>query len=201
MARYTQNFTLEDIFNNKALKDKLPLINYKEIEREDGKISQRTSPKTVTRQIFDTAESAAKPYYKPLKAIRKGQTMDISGELVGDYDTAVDAIYNALLAKRAILIWTANNTDMIRDAVKEAGKNKMRLGINSKLWLRAQSMKEIEGMTRPQIQALLGDIMENIFYSDNFPKTQAKYGVYEDNSFGLTYNQRKEKWKNKVGDL
>lgn len=36
-SRFTQNFTLTDIFNNKKLKDKLPLINYKEIEREDEK--------------------------------------------------------------------------------------------------------------------------------------------------------------------
>ena len=30
-SRFTQNFTLTDIFNNKKLKDKIPLINYKEI--------------------------------------------------------------------------------------------------------------------------------------------------------------------------
>ena len=32
--RFTQQFTLKDIFNNKKLKNKLPLINYKEKEVE-----------------------------------------------------------------------------------------------------------------------------------------------------------------------
>ena len=56
---YSQIFTLKDIFNNKKLKDKLPLVNYKEKELENGKISQRTNAKTINRFIFDTATSAA----------------------------------------------------------------------------------------------------------------------------------------------
>ena len=61
-SRFTQNFTLTDIFNNKKLKDKLPLINYKEIEREDGKVSRRTNTKTINRLVFDVSTSAARPY-------------------------------------------------------------------------------------------------------------------------------------------
>ena len=50
--RYSQNFTLTDIFNNPKLKGKLPLINYKERELEGGKISVRTNGKTVNRQVL-----------------------------------------------------------------------------------------------------------------------------------------------------
>ena len=170
--RYTQNFTLRDIFNNPKLKDKLPLINYKEKELENGKTSIRTNAKTVNRQVFDTATSAARPFYKPIQTIRSGNIMVIQGNLVGDHDAAVDAVYSALNAKRMLLIYTANNADMIRYALKESEKNKRNFGIDSKLFLKVRSMQEIEGMTTRQIQGLLNNIMENIMYGDDFPKTQ-----------------------------
>lgn len=201
-SEYSQIFTLTDIFNNKKLRNKIPLINYKEKELENGKISRRTYAKTVNRQVFDTATSAARPFYKPLKTARSGDTMIISGELVGSHDGAVDAVYNALLSKRSLLIWTANNADMIRSALKEAEKNKRRDGINSKLYLRVQSMQQIEGMSKPQIQALMENIMENIFYGDDFPETQKKYNIenLKVNS-KYTYEQRKARWKVRVGDV
>ena len=194
--RFSQNFTLTDIFNNKKLTDKIPLINYKEKELENGKISRRTNAKSVNRQVFDTATSAARPFYKPIKITRSGDLMIISGELVGDHDGAVDAVFNALQSKKSILIWTANNADMIRSALKEAEKNRRNFGINSKLYLRVQSMQEIEGMTKPQIQALMSDIMENIVYGDDFPETQKKYGVEKLSVKSPdAYNQRKLRWK------
>ena len=196
---YSQIFTLKDIFNNKKLKDKLPLVNYKEKELENGKISQRTNAKTINRFVFDTATSAARPFYKPIITTRNGNLMIISGEMVGNHDEAVDADYNALQRKRNLFIWTANNVKMIRDALKESEKNKNN-GVATKLYLRVQSMQQIEGMTKPQIQALLQNIMENIVYGDDFPKTQKKYGVENWNlSNKFNYNQLKLRWKNRVG--
>lgn len=199
--RYSQTFTLTDIFNNPKLKDKLPLINYKEKELGDGRVSRRTNAKTVNRQVFDTATSAARPFYRPIHTIRAGDTMIIDGNLVGDHDAAVDSVYNALLGIKQVLIYTANNADMIRSALKESEKNKRTMGINTKLYLRVQSMQEIEGMNKKQIQALLNNVMENIMYSDNFPQTQKKYGVETmiTNS-PLDYEQRKLKWKQMVGE-
>lgn len=202
MARFSQTFTLKDIFNNKNLKGKLPLINYREIEREDGKLSVRTNAKTVNRYVFDTATSAARPFYKGIKITRNGNFMEISGELIGDHDSAVDAVYNALQNSKSVLSYTANNADMIRSALKESEKNKRNYGINSKLYLRCQSMAEIEGMSKPQLLALMNDIMENIIYGDNFPKTQAKYKVEEMKlNTAFDYKQRKIRWKYKVGDI
>lgn len=202
MPRYSQVFSLKDLFNNPALKNKLPFVNYKEKELDTGKISVRTGLKTVNRQVFDTSTSAARPYYKPIKTIRSGNMMIIGGELVGDHDEAVDAVYNALLGQTQLLSFTANNANMIRDALKEAEKNKRQYGIDSKLYLRAQSITEIQGMTQKQLGGLMQNIMENIVYGDNFPKTQSKYRV-EDFEIGSPYNyeQRKLRWKFKVGDL
>lgn len=200
-GRFTQNFSLTDIFNNKKLKNKIPLINYKEKELENGKISRRTNAKTINRLVFDISTSAARPFYKPIKTHRAGNRMEIGGNLVGDHNSAVEAVYNALISQKQVMIYTVNNTDMIRSALKEAEKNKRKYGIDTKLKLRAQSMQEIEGMSKRQIQALLSDIMENIVYGDNFPETQKKYGV-ENLPVKSPYNykQRQQIWRNKVGD-
>lgn len=200
-TRYSQNFTLTDIFNNKRLKGKIPLINYKEIEREDGKVSRRTNAKTINRLVFDISTSAARPYYKPITTHRSGNTMVISGNLVGDHNAAVEAVYNALQSQKQVMSYTVNNADIIRSALKEAEKNKRNYGVDSKLYLRAQSMTEIEGMTKKQIQALIDNIMENIFYGSDFPETQKKYGVENlPVKSPYDYKQRQEQWKRKIGE-
>lgn len=201
-SEYSQIFTLTDIFNNKKLMGKIPLINYREKEREDGKISRTTRPKTVNRQVFDTATSAARPFYKPIKTTRSGDVMIISGELVGDHDGAVDAVYNAIQSKKSLLLWTANYGDIIRTALKEAENNKRDYGINTKLYLRAKSMQQIEGMSLRELQALLENVMENIAYGDDFKQTQKKYNFENlQTRSPLSYEQRKLRWKFRVGDI
>lgn len=200
-TRYSQNFTLTDIFNNKRLKGKIPLINYKEIEREDGKVSRRTNAKTINRLVFDISTSAARPYYKPITTHRSGNIMVISGNLVGDHNAAVEAVYNALQSQKQVMSYTVNNADIIRSALKEAEKNKRNYGTDAKLYLRAQSMTEIEGMTKREIQALIDNIMENIFYGSDFPETQKKYGVENlPVKSPYDYKQRQEQWKRKIGE-
>lgn len=204
-TRFSQIFTLKDIFNNKKLAGKIPLINYREREREDGKTTVRTSPKSVPRLVYDTSVKAARPYYKPLNSSKSGDTIIIDGILVGDHDAAVNAVYEALVAQKQIMKWTVNNADMIRDALKEGEKNARLYGISSKLYLRAQSMQEIEEMSKRQIQALMTDIMENIVYGDDFPKTKKKWGVENFDAIPqrgrlLDYGQLRQMWKNKVGD-
>ena len=194
-TRFSQIFTLKDIFYNKKLAVKIPLINYRE----------RESPKSVPRLVYDTSVKAARPYYKPLNSSKSGDTIIIDGTLVGDHDAAVNAVYAALVAQKQIMKWTVNNADMIRDALKEGEKNARLYGISSKLYLRAQSMQEIEGMSKRQIQALMTDIMENIVYGDDFPKTKKKWGVENFDAIPqrgrlLDYGQLRQMWKNKVGD-
>lgn len=201
-TRFTQNFTLADIFNNKKLRGKIPLINYREKQLDDGRISVRTSPKTVNRQVFDTAKSSARPFYKPMVTSQSGNILNIGGELVGELETVVDAVYNALQAQKQIILFTANNADMIRDALKETEKNKRNNGLDGKLYLRVQSMQQIEGMSKRQIQALMSDIMENIVYGDDFPATQKKWAVQSMKvQSPYSYEQRQQKWKQKVGDI
>lgn len=127
--------------------------------------------------------------------------MVISGNLVGDHNAAVEAVYNALQAQKQVMSYTVNNADIIRSALKEAEKNKRTYGADAKLYLRAQSMTEIEGMTKREIQALMDNIMENIFYGDNFPETQKKYGVENlPIKSPYDYRQRQERWRRKIGE-
>lgn len=200
MAQWTQNFTLIDIFNDKKLKGKLPLINYKETELENGKVSKRTNAKTISKMVYDLSVSASRPYYNPLKPRKTGDTIFIEGNLVGDHNQVVEAIYSRLLSQRIVMVYTANNLDMIRSALKEGANNKRKYGIDTKLYLRVQSKQEIYGMSPRKMQYFINDIMENIFYSDNFPMTQKKFDVKNlmvSNQYN--YEQRKEMWKRKVG--
>lgn len=201
MAKYSQIFSLKDIFNNKNLAGKLPLVNYKEKDLDNGRTQVRTSPKTINTLVYDISVRAARPFYKPFTPKRSGDTIILSGELTEEQDLVVESVYNALQSQKTIMVWTVNNTDMIRDALKEAENSRRKFGINSKLYLRAASMQQIEGMTRPQIQALLTNIMENIYFSDNFPATQKKYGVEKMSFKQFSYKQMKENWKKRVGDL
>ena len=200
--QWSQIFTLKDIFNNRKLKDKIPLINYKEKVSEDGKVSTRTNITTVRKRVFDTATASAKPFYNPMVTQRLEGQLVIDGQMTGDHDQAVDAVYNAIKGIRSVLVWTANNADMIRYALKESESNKRNFGIDSKLYLRAQSIQEIEGMSRNQLQALLSDVMDNIAYGDNYPQTQKKFAVDKLPGGGkYSYEDRVFNWKRKVGAL
>lgn len=163
--------------------------------RENGGISRRTNAKSVNRLVFDISAKSARPYYKPLKATRSGDSMFIGGNLVKDHNEAVNAIYNAILAQKQIISLTANNMDMIRNALKEGQRNIERYGGTSKLYLKINSMQEIENMNRSQINYLINDVMANIMYGDDFPKTQAKWNVEKNIN---NYERKKREWKRKV---
>lgn len=187
--RYMQLFTLADIFNNQKLKGKLPLINYQEKEK-DGKTHRTTSLKSIPSLVYDLSTRAAKPFYSPLKAQKRGDTIIIDGNAQGD---AYLSVYNAIQSARGLMIFTANNAEMIRHALKETAKDA------PKLWLRANSMAQIEGMSKPQLQALMDDIMRNIFYNPEYAKTQKKFNV-KDIPIKSPYNyeQRKERWESNL---
>lgn len=196
MARYSQIFTLKDIFNNKKLRGKLPLVNYKERTDEGGKVHRTTRMQTIPVMVFETSKSVARPFYKPMEAHKAGNFISIGGTTESDLDDIQDAVYSALSAKSGLMSFTANSADMIRTALKEGERQSPQ----PKLYLRAVSMLEIENMNNRQLQALMDNILENIFYSGNFPKTAQKYAVEQIKvNSPLSYEQRKQKWEMRVG--
>lgn len=199
MGRYTENFTLKDIFNNQELANHLPIVNYRERKYDGDKVSVRTQMKTVKRQIFDTSIKVARYYYKPLAPTRSGDMLILDGNLIGDHDACVNDIYDNLVGFRPFLMFTANNGDIIRSALKESEKNTRKYGIDSKLFLRAQSMMEIQGMSLRRLRHFMDDVMGNILFGDNFPETQKKYKVFEQDYGNKDYNTMRKEWRKKVG--
>ena len=194
---YSKNFSLQDLFNCKELKNVLPLVNYREKTTEDGKIQRRTRIKTVPFVVYETAKKSAKPFYSPFTPTKSGLHIELGGTLIGDYNTCYESVYKALVGVKYTLSFTANNIDMIRSAIKESAKE----GQTPKLYLRANSIQEIKGMSKQKLYTLMDDIMQNIFYSNDYPKTKAKFKVSEiPIKSPFTYEQRKERWQNKVGD-
>lgn len=194
--RYSQIFTLKDLFYNEKLKDKLPYIDYKNDKSND------TANKDINHEILSIATSAATPFYEKLSINMTDGKIEIGGRLVGSHNSAVDAVYNAILSQKDTLSFTAGNADIIKAALKETENNKKNNGISSKLYLRVQSIQQIQGMSKPQLNELMENVLENIFYGDDFPQTQKAFNlenVAVNSPFN--YNQRKLRWKYKVGDV
>ena len=197
MAGYSQHFTLADIFNNKKLADKLPLVNYKERTTGDLKISRTTSMKTLASFVYEKSVTVARPFYEPLKARKSGDLIVLGGNLVGDQNEAVEAVYAALVASKSLMELTVNNMEMVRSALKEGERTKPA----PKLYLKYNSMAQIEGLDKKGIKALMQDIMENLYYSDDYGKTQDKFGVRDRRVNLFSYERNKARWERKVGAL
>ena len=199
MSNYNNNFTLFDIFGNRRLRTKLPMIDIVFSQKGTG-FSWETSTRNMERQVYSVAVSAAKPLYNPLKATHGGSKVVLDGSSELSLTDIQNAVYDTINAQKTMLVWTANNITMIDDAMKSAENDKYFFGNDAKVYLRASSMQEIEGMSNTQLQALMNDIMDNIYYNDTYAVTQEKYGLKNaiaDSPFD--YNQRKQAWQRKVG--
>ena len=202
MERYTENFTLKDLFNNEALKYRLPQVNYREyniVTSEGSSVSVRTQMKTVKRQIFETATGVARIFYKPLTIMKSEDRIEFDGNLIMDQDTVVEQMVMMLRAYKPMFSFSANNGDIIRSALKESEKASRKYGINAKLYLKEQSIMQIKGMPRKELQKFMDDVMSNILFGDNFPETQKKYKVFEQKYGKKTYEEMRKEWRAKVG--
>lgn len=195
---YFKNFTLSDIFNNPRLAGKLPIVNYREIPLETGKISRRTNMATLMTLIYSTAKTSARPFYRPLTATRAGTVIEIGGNCKGDYNAAFESVYAGLVAALPMLQMTVNDAKMIRSALKNGRKQALNGGKEPKLWLRVGSIQEIENMTMAQLRGFMDDIMKNLFFNSDFSYTQKQFKVQEIRG---DYQKDKENWIRKVGVL
>lgn len=199
---YAQMFTLQDIFNDKRLADKIPLVNYRETVDNTGKEHRRTNMKSVVTLVYETAKTSAKPFYSPLNALKSGNTIDLSGKLISDHNQAFNAVYKSLVGIKSMLGYTANNVDMIRSALKESATIKRNYGKEPKLWLKVGSIAEIKNMKKRELNLFMDDVMRNIFYNPEFEKTQKKYKVETIPINGsFNYERRRDNWLRKVGEI
>lgn len=196
-AGYSQHFTLADIFNNKSLRSLIPLVNYRETVDKDGKTHRTTHIRSISRFVYDKSVQAARPFYDPLQPSKMGDTIIISGNLISGQDDAVEAIYGALVANKFIMELTVNNSDMIRDALKEGERTKPA----PKLYLKEVSMEQIKAACRTKRgrEAFLQEVMQNLYYSPDYAKTQEKYGVEGIQTNTYSYERNRARWARKVG--
>lgn len=201
MSVYSRQFTLSDIFSNKELRAKLPYIQYKETEKEDGKISVRTKMLSISAFTYDVSKKSARPYYNPFVPRKNGNNIVIKGVLNEGYQLGqvVDDIYTELLAKRMIIQWTANNMGIIRKALKEGKKTQRIEGKEPKLALKISSIDQIKFMNNSQITYFIDDVMKNIVYGDDFPQTQNKYNVEKLIPKNVDYQTAVERWNQNTG--
>ena len=194
---YSQHFSLAEIFNNKALRSLIPLVNYKERTDEKGKLHQSTHVRSIARFVYDKSVQAARPFYDPLEAHKEGDTIIISGNLISGHDDAVEAIYGALVANKYIMELTANNADMIRDAIKEAERTKPA----PKVYLKEVSIEQIKAVCRTKRgrDAFMQEVMQNLYYSPDYAKTQEKYGVQGIKVNTFSYERNRRAWERRVG--
>lgn len=194
---YSQHFTLADIFNNKALRSLIPLVNYRETVDKDGKTHRTTRIRSISRFVYDKSVQAARPFYDPLQPSKMGDTIIISGNLISGQDDAVEAIYGALVANKSLMELTVNNADMIRDALKEGERTKPA----PKLYLKEVSMEQIKAACRTERgrEAFMQEVMQNLYYSPDYTKTQEKYGVQGIQTNTFSYEINRSRWARKVG--
>lgn len=193
---YSQNFTLKDIFTNEKLKGKIPLIRQ---ERDDkGRFKRYEWAEAPTSLVKAIATQSARPFYKDM-TVTGGDTIVISGTMSGDLTACQNAVYSAILAYKPILSTSANCMDIIKDAFDLESKQKKRVGFATKLYLRANSMLEIENMSASQMQAFMNNVLENIFFGDVFFDVQKKWGL-ENRFYGKgNYERARQLWRTRVG--
>ncbi len=190
MSVYSNNITLKDLFNNKSIQKKLPLGNYKE------QLTYKSLPKNaqlriIGNQIKDLTASASTKYYNQAKVTRTNRTIVVSGSLKKSYNSAFNGIYNYIKGKAGLISNMIANNEIIRNAFIEDIQN----GKSSKLYLRIASVNEIKSMNANRLKALMNDIIDNIKFSDNFPKTQTMI----ETNLGSNFLIQKQEWMKKVG--
>ena len=202
MSRYNRNLSLIDIFNDKSLQNKLPLVRYNVYDMGNGEPNIRTRMLTLGSFVYRLAQRGARPYYKPLVTRKFADNIYIGGKLIGGLEEATNSVYETILANKGLLEMTVNQMDMIRDAVKEAEQNKRLYGRESKLYLRVNSTQSIKNLNDRQVNMLMRDIIDNIEYSGNYPKTLAKWRkLLQIEDKNVNFNRRQRNWENKVGIL
>lgn len=194
---YSNNLTLKDIFTDKKLRGKIPLITVQ--DKPNG--ATRTSTRSVNRIIYDKSVAIARPFYKSFSPSRLANNIYIDGKTDVELDAIVNAVYIGLTSIKSNISYVANNSSVLQSAIKESERNKSKFGIDTKLYLRANSLEQIENMGKRELNTVLNDIIKNIYFGDNFPETQKKFGLDKAFIQGKSYKERVRDWKRSIGEL
>lgn len=190
---YTKSHTLEEILTNPDFADILPQFKVKELE--SGGIS--VTRKSIYKQVQALARIGAKPHYKKMEIVALEDKITISGELTTDIDSAFDSVYNSIKASQTALAQSANNSDLLRSALKYTLTEAQKTGKKPTLYLKEGQFQNIKNLPIESKRAFVSDVLANLWYGDDFKKMQKQYKINED----PRYEINKYKWQMKVGEI
>ena len=177
---YSKKFTLYDLFYNPDLKGVLPQarIRTKELELTSEKkvrTIEKVSFDDYLDQIISIATKTAKKTMKNVKVNTNAYMVAlIKGTLrKGCYITnTYNDVYMTLRNNAYMVSFFYTNREKIAKCMLES---EIILGANrekNRLYLRINSLEEIKGFDRMEMAKFLKDVMENLYFNDNFIKTE-----------------------------
>lgn len=172
---YRQKFTLSDLFMNKDLKDVLPQMKIKEIYNEEGDVGYKNKGvDNITTFIRQYAIMGARNSMKTIHSNTSDDTIIISGKLKSNYTihNTYDDVLRTLQMNAYMMSMVGNNGNVIAKALQQTKINAKYLGYEPKLYLTINSLDEIKSMDRMQKGKFMKDVMENIYFSDDFKKVR-----------------------------
>lgn len=128
---------------------------------------------------------------------------------VSNLSTSYSAIIEMLRNNKATISKALTHNEELETALEEELSKKIKGKSGDKLYLRLAKLEDIKGMTPREINALIDNIVENIYFNDAFSKTQELLGLRGKNNrdmFFTTrngierkgYNTMKQMWERKV---
>lgn len=169
---YNKLFTLSDLFHNKELKGILPQISITEMSKEgfQAKSYRVKGFKSIEDEIKMYCKIGALPY---MKNIHINNEIVVSGTLRKNatIQLAYGSVLSTLQGASASLSLLGSYGDVITNIFKKTRKSmRYKLGDKTepKLYLRITSINEIKNMSEKQKKALINNVVENIYFSDEF---------------------------------
>ena len=210
---YSKKFTLLDIIESGYLDDILkPSIHtksvYKKRKETDEETSSTVNMGSLNKQIANVVQASAS------RVATKARTSVYGGQVIcrvkGDYELIYNTIVSDLESKASMLGTSLSHSDELETAIKESVTAKLSGREIPKMYLRLNSLEQIQGMTPRQKQRLLDDINENVYFNKDFVRTQASLGLRGKNNRAFFFtekysNHRKSystllrMWERKVG--
>ena len=207
---FKQKFTLEDLFSNPDLKDYLPQFKITEKKAEDSGLQFDTAYKVnkanIIPMIKNYARLGASPFYDKVKVVGQNEII-VSGKLKRNstIQEAYDSVLRALQTNAYNLSFTTQNSNIIRSMLdKTINGKKFRNGYMPKLYLKINSLEEIKSLDRMERAKLMKNVMENIYFSDDFKpdrEPSMEKGTFISNARNTLrdYASLKQEFDRKVG--
>lgn len=205
---YSKLFTLTDLFKNNELKGYLPQLSVKTNSRGYSTINFKNN---YIDEILMYAKMGAMPH---MKNITMGWDYSVGGEAFyvkgeirkhATIQTAYEGVLTTLRNASGSISLLASYGDTIVDVMKKIRKsNEFKAnGYEPKLYLRITSLEEIKSMGNREREALLKNIVENIYFSDDFkpyrePTMERHSFIVNNRNVLMGYDVLKRKFDRKV---